>query len=171
MKFITKIDYFLAACECLLAVGLFLLLMGVLTLNILLRNLAGTSLPGTFEIAAALVLWLALVGGSLALRDRRHIKIEFLLRFLPAAWRRGADLGVNLFGLVVMGVLMVTAFFFTRNEIAIFGTAGWATVIFPIFFALAAFRFALQFHGALCARHPYRPEWPRLFTPKSPPVP
>jgi TRAP-type C4-dicarboxylate transport system permease small subunit len=170
MKFLTRLDRFLAACECLLAVGLFLALMGVLTLNILLRNLAGTSLPGTFEIAATLVLWLALVGGSLALRDRRHIKIEFLCRLLPSKGRRWADRAVSLFGLVVMGALWVTAVFFTQNEIAIFGRSGWKAVIFPSFFALAAFRFALQLLGA-SARYPYRPEWPALFKPKPPSAP
>lgn len=171
MKLVLRIDRILATGECLLAVALFLILMGVLTLNILLRNLAGASLPGTFEIAATLVLWLALVGGSLALRDRRHIKIEFLLRFLPVAWRDRASLAVALFGLVVMGVLLVAAVFFTSNEIAIFGRSGWLTVIFPLFFALVAFRFALQLYGALSHRHPYRPEWPPLFTPKTPPAP
>jgi TRAP-type C4-dicarboxylate transport system permease small subunit len=171
MKLLSRIDRFLSACECLLAIGLFVALMGVLTLNILLRNLAGTSLPGTFDIAASLVLWLALVGGSLALRDRRHIKIEFLCRLLHAKGRRWADRAVSLFGLVVMGALLVTAVFFTRNEIAIFGRSGWKAVIFPSFFALAAFRFALHLLGALSARHPYRPEWPTLFKPKPPSAP
>ena len=171
MKTILRIDRFLATCECLVAVALFTGLAGVLTLNILLRNLAHTSLPGTFEIAATLVLWLALVGGSLALRDRSHIKIEFLLRHLPSAWGRWAALAVSLFGLVVMGVLMVTALFFTHNEIAIFGRSGWTTLAFPLFFALATFRFVLQLVGALFPRHPYRPQWPSLFQPKSPPVP
>jgi C4-dicarboxylate transporter, DctQ subunit len=171
MNIIHRIDRFLAACECLLAVVLFTGLMGVLTLNILLRNLAHKALPNTFEIAATLVLWLALVGGSLALRDRRHIKIEFLLRYLPPAWERWTNLAVSLFGLMVMGILMVTALFFTHNEIAIFGRSGWTTVVFPLFFALAAFRFALQLGGALFPMRPYRPEWPALFHPKSPPAP
>jgi C4-dicarboxylate transporter, DctQ subunit len=171
MKLLNRIDSFLSTCECLLAVGLFLVLMGVLTLNILLRNLADTSLPGTFEIAAALVLWLALVGGSLALRDRRHIKIEFLRRLLPATGQRWAERVVSLFGLVVMGVLFIAAVFFTRNEIAIFGRSGWKAMIFPSFFALAAFRFALQLLGSLSARHAYRPQWPALFKPKPPSAP
>ena len=171
MKPILLIDRFLATCECALAVVLFTGLVGVLTLNILMRNLAHATLPNTFEIAATLVLWLALVGGSLALRDRRHIKIEFLLRFLPPTWQCWADLAVSLFGIVVMGVLMVTALFFTHNEVAIFGRSGWTTIVFPLFFALAAFRFALQLVGALFPRHPYRPEWPTLFHPKSPPAP
>ncbi|MEJ2640666.1 MAG: TRAP transporter small permease [Desulfosarcinaceae bacterium] len=167
MKLISRLDRILAACECLLTVGLFIVLMGVLTLNILLRNLIGTSLPGTFEIAAALVLWLALVGGSLALRDRRHIKIEFLRRLLPASGRRWADRAVSLFGVVVMGVMFVTAVSFTLNEIAIFGRSGWLAVIFPLFFALAVFRFGLQLLAAF-ARFPYRPEWPGVFKPKPP---
>jgi TRAP-type C4-dicarboxylate transport system permease small subunit len=171
MKLISRLDRFLAACECLLAVGLFIVLMGVLALNILLRNLAGTSLPGTIEIAATLVLWLALVGGSLALRDRRHIKIEFLCRLLPATGRRWAERAVALFGFAVMGALLVTAVFFIRNEIAIFGRSGWGAVIFPLFFALATFRFSLQLMGAISSRHPYRPEWPAVFKPKPPTVP
>jgi hypothetical protein len=70
-----------------------------------------------------------------------------------------------------MGGLLVASVFFTYNEIAIFGRSGWLTAIFPLFFALTAFRFALQFYGALSLRHSYRPEWPSLFTPKAPPAP
>lgn len=118
-----------------------------------------------------MVLWLALVGASLALRDGRHIKIEFLRRFLPVTWGRWADLAVSLFGLVVMGVLMVAALFFTQGEIAIFGVTGWTTAVIPIFFALATFRFFLHMSGALFTKRPYRPEWPALFQPKSPLAP
>lgn len=171
MNIIYRIDRFLALCECLAVVALSTALVLVLTLNILLRNLAHSSLPHTFEIAATLVLWLALVGGSLALRDGSHIKIEFLLRFLPETWRRWTGLAVSLFGLVVMGVLLVTALFFTHNEIAIFGRSGWTTVVFPLFFALGSFRFALQLGGSLSPGRPYRPQWPAFFQPKSPPAP
>jgi C4-dicarboxylate transporter, DctQ subunit len=168
MKVLSRLDRIIAAGECLLAIGLFLALMGILTLNILLRDLAGSSLPDTFDIAASLVLWLALVGGSLALRDRRHIKIEFLCRLLPVGGRRWAERAVALFGVAVMGTLLITAVFFTRNEIAIFGRIGWRAVIFPLFCALATFRFGLQFIGALSERHSYRPEWPAVFKPKPP---
>ncbi|MDJ0782207.1 MAG: TRAP transporter small permease subunit [Desulfosarcinaceae bacterium] len=169
MKSIQLVDRILAAGECVLAVCLFIALAGILTLNILLRNLAGTSLPGTFEMAANMVLWLALVGGSLALRDQRHIKIELIHRLLPETWQRRADQAVALFGLTVMATLLVTALFFVQNEIALFGRSGWVAVIFPLFFALAAFRFGLHLVGSRDPQHPYRPEWPLRFTPKSPP--
>jgi TRAP-type C4-dicarboxylate transport system permease small subunit len=46
--------------------------------------------------------------------------------------------------MVIMAVLGYGSLDFVTNEVAIFGTRGWLAVVFPIFFALAFFRFFTQ---------------------------
>jgi TRAP-type C4-dicarboxylate transport system permease small subunit len=56
-----------------------------------------------------------------------------------------------------MAVLFFAAVGFVENELAMFGPKGWAAVILPVFFALAAFRFLIQFLDQLVGtpdRHP-----------------
>jgi len=92
----------------------------------------------------ALVLWLALIGSTLALRENRHIRIELVLRFCPP--RLGALAGrvCGLFGMAIMAVLGYGSLEFVTNEVAIFGARGWLAVVFPGFFAIAFFRFFTQ---------------------------
>jgi TRAP-type C4-dicarboxylate transport system permease small subunit len=46
--------------------------------------------------------------------------------------------------MAVMGILGVASIAFVRNEIEIFGSSGYVTLIFPLFFCLATFRFFIQ---------------------------
>jgi TRAP-type C4-dicarboxylate transport system permease small subunit len=51
--------------------------------QILLRNLFHTSIPWGDNLLRIAVLWLGLIGAMIASRERRHIKIDILSRFLP----------------------------------------------------------------------------------------
>ena len=143
LRILSRIDNALARCEqalaCLLFFGLTLITFG----TIVARNLFGASSQRLLELAPAGVLWIALVGASLALRQGRHIRLELFLRFVPAQIRRWANAAVGLFGAAVMGVLLAASFGFVQNELAIFGPRGWISVVFPAFFAVAAFRYLL----------------------------
>ena len=87
------------------------------------------------------MLWLALFGASAALKQKRHIRLELILRHCPLPIRRVAVVIVNGFGAAVMGILLMSSVEFVRNEIAMFGAWGRLTVVFPIFFGLAAIRY------------------------------
>ena len=152
MKVLHRIDTLIGGLEYALAVLLMAGLIGVVAATVVLRNLLQIPSQTLLEVAPLLVLWLALVGASLALRRGRHIRFEVLMRFLPAAMRRLARVLVGLFGLLVMGLLLFTSFEFVRNEIDLFGLRGWGAVIFPIFFALTGFRFLLQSLEALFSK-------------------
>ena len=146
MKILVRIDAALAAVErfsvAVLFTGLVLMTFG----NIVLRNLFGISSQTMLEMAPAGVLWIALVGASLALRQGRHIRLEIVLRFVSGPVRTAARIATALFGAVVMGILFLASFSFVENEVAIFGSRGWIGVIFPFFFAVSSFRYLL---GAL----------------------
>jgi C4-dicarboxylate transporter DctQ subunit len=146
-----RIDALLAAGERILVVALFAALVSIIVFTIAGRNLFHYSRPELLELSPVFVLWLALAGGSLALRDGRHIRLEVLLRYAPPKGRRWAAGIVNAFGAVVMTVLFLASFSFVRNDVAIFGSRGWLSVIFPIFFSVCSFRFVLQMLEAVLA--------------------
>lgn len=141
MRFIKQIDDFLEKIEKVLAVFLFSGLALLITFNILSRNIIDYSFEKIFETAPVLVLWLALVGSSLALKKRRHIKLELLLRYCPAICRYYSNYAVSFFGMAVTGILFYSSLQFVSNEVQIFGNKGFFSVIFPMYFALSFFRY------------------------------
>jgi len=141
IRFIHRLDDILALIEKSAVVICFALLVSFVLFSILSRNFFHLPSHRIFESAPNLVLWMALLGASLALRQQRHIRLELVLRFCSVRFKRWANRGVNLFGALVMGALLLTSFEFVRNEIAMFGSWGRLAVIFPIFFGSTGFRY------------------------------
>lgn len=141
MNTLEKIDNALAIAERVLIVIAFSLLILLVSANIVLRNLFGISFQAVLEAAPALVMWLALLGATLAMKNDGHIKLELFLRYCPDRVRRGARRASSLFGLIVSGALGIASFSFVYNEIDMFGSWGYVAIIFPVFFAILTFRF------------------------------
>lgn len=146
-KWIAKIDDGLEKLERGLAIGLFSLLIGLICVNIFTRNILHWTSHRLIEFSPTVVLWLALVGATLALKHHRHIKIELLLRLFPRGGRRLAVGATSLFAMGICAVLAFAAVPFVRNEIVLFGPKGWPAICFPLFFATAFFRFSIRFLG------------------------
>ena len=144
MHWLTRIDAALELVERTLLVLLFSSLILLIGFNIFTRNILNYSFQIILEAAPGVVLWMALLGSTLALKQQKHIKLELLLRYLGRPFRSFARIFSGLIGLSIMGLLFVASIEFVINEIEIFGPAGWVSVVFPIFFLLAAFRYALQ---------------------------
>jgi len=144
MIILKKIDAWLAAIEKTIAVTLFFALVASIAINIVARNLFQVSFQYLLEMGPALVLWLALIGSTLALRENRHIRIELVLRFCPSHLAALAGRVCGLFGMAIMAVLGYGSLEFVTNEVAIFGARGWLAVVFPGFFIIAFFRFFTQ---------------------------
>ena len=141
IKTIQRLDDALALIEKSVIVLCFSLLVFFIVFSILSRNIFHLPSHKIFEESPNLVLWLALLGASLALKRQRHIRLELMLRYCNNRIRLWAAVAVNLFGALVMGILLVTSLEFVQNEIAMFGDWGRLSVIFPIFFSAAAFRY------------------------------
>ncbi|MBW1821857.1 MAG: TRAP transporter small permease subunit [Deltaproteobacteria bacterium] len=144
MWYINKFDEFLAVFEKSLVVAFLSALILIITFNVISRNLFQVSFQKILEISPSLVLWLALLGSSLALRNQRHIKLEILLRFCSDKFKTFAIIAVSAFGMTVMGILFWVSIEFVGNEILIFGKWGLIAIIFPIFFAISFFRYFIQ---------------------------
>lgn len=149
MQILTSIDRWLEKVERLIIVALFTLLTAFIAIAIFARNVLHTAAHGLLELSPVAVLWLALAGAGLALKYRRHIKIDLLQRYLPPRWQRLTISITSLFGMLVMAVLAYASIDFIINEINLFGARGWLSLCFPVFCLTACFRFFLQ----LIARH------------------
>jgi len=144
MLILKQVDAWLAAIEKAIAVTLFFALVASIAINIVARNLFQVSFQYLLEMGPALVLWLALIGSTLALRENRHIRIELVLRFCPPRLAVPAGRVCGLFGMAIMAILGYGSLEFVTNEVAIFGARGWLAVVFPLFFTIAFFRFFTQ---------------------------
>ena len=152
MRFIRKFDEFLTIFEKSLVVVFFSALILLITFNVISRNLFQISFQKILEISPSLVLWLALTGSSLALRNQRHIKLEMLLRFCSDKFKAFAIISGSVFGMTVMGILFWVSIEFVRNEIVIFGKWGFISIIFPMFFAISFFRYFMQLMNNMKAK-------------------
>lgn len=141
MKRIQRLEKTLALIEKGVILLCFWLLVILVLMTILSRNVLHLPSHQWFELGPRLVLWLALFGASAALRQKRHIRLELILRHCPENIRRWSSVIVNGFGAAVMGILLIGSLDFVRNEIAMFGEWGRLTIVFPIFFALASLRY------------------------------
>jgi TRAP-type C4-dicarboxylate transport system permease small subunit len=145
-----RIDAFLAKAEQALIVIVLTAMLLLALLQVLLRNIWDFGLPWVDIFLRHLVLWLGIMGASLATRMNRHIRIEALPRFLPARHRRRLERGVLLFAAAVSTLFGVTAVDLVRQEQAsgsmAFGSVPTWTLqlVLPIGFAIVAFRFGLQ---------------------------
>jgi C4-dicarboxylate transporter DctQ subunit len=144
MFILRKIDGGLAVAEKIIVVALFFALVASIAINIVARNIYQVSFQYLLEIGPSLVLWLALTGSTLALRENRHIRIELVLRYCPPRLTALAGRLCGVFGMVLMAILGYASLEFVTNEVAIFGAKGWLSVIFPVFFIIAFFRFFTQ---------------------------
>ena len=149
LKWVVILDNGLEKIERFMAAMLYLLLIGMISVTIIGRNLFHFSSHRLLELAPTVVLWLALVGATLALKHHRHIKIELLLRLLPKKTRQAAMVLTNLFAMIISALLAWAAVPFVLNEAALFGRWGWVAVCFPVFFGIAFLRFSLELFGLM----------------------
>ena len=149
LKILTKIDNALEFTEKAIVVALLAMLVLLIAFNIVIRNLFGVSFQQTLLLPPALVLWISLLGATLALKKGRHIKLDILLRYSGFKTRRTALVISALFGMTVMAMLCAVSLSFLKNEWAILGFRGSTALVYPVFFALASFRYLLGCLSAL----------------------
>lgn len=83
--------------------GLLILLVGVLTvcvfIQVLIRFVFKLPIPWTEEVSRVAFVYIIFIGATIAVREKTHINVDFLLVMLPegvARWVRG--IGVALVG-------------------------------------------------------------------------
>ena len=141
---LARIDDLIEKIERALLIAVFSTLILFMTYSIIERNVFGHSSQMVQEHMPTLVAWISLLGASLGLKQGKHIRMELSLRFLPQPIQRVMHRFGGAFAALIMGLGLYLCWNFMSNELKIFGSRGYLSLIFPIFFALATFRFMLQ---------------------------
>ncbi len=72
----------------------------LLFLQILFRFAINLPLAWTEEVSLYMLVWLCYFGGSLAVRKRRHLRMEIITHFMNDKWRKIFDIVSNVFFLL-----------------------------------------------------------------------
>lgn len=135
--------------ETLLVVFLFAM-VGLGAAQIFFRNVVSIGIVWIDPLQRHLVLWVALLGASVATHQDRHITIEVLPGRLPAAVRARIKGGLQLFSALVCLLLVYPAVDFILDdyragkELA-FGIPLWASqTVMPFMWLVLGIRFAAQ---------------------------
>ncbi|CAI2718224.1 TRAP transporter small permease [Nitrospina watsonii] len=150
MRTVRQFDDLLARLE---TTALILLLSVMVLLSfgqVVLRNLLGTGILWGDILLRQLVLWVGFLGASLAVRERKHIAIDFLPHFFNATWKKINRIAVDLVTAVISAFLAKAAW-----DFILFEKEGGSTLfldipvwlfqtILPFSFALIALRLILR---------------------------
>lgn len=147
------------------ALVLLLLVMIVLAVvQIVMRNLGDQSLVWADPFLRVSVLWIGLLGASIAARDNSHIAIDIATRYLGGAAARLAGVLVCLFTAAVCGLVGWHAVLFVRDEREGGAMAfaqvpvWWCEAIIPVVFLLVSVRYLVIAAGVATGRRTLRPE-------------
>ena len=117
-------------------------LIGLASLQILLRNGFDTGFVWADELIRILVLWLGVLGAVAASRADRHIRIDILARLLPARARLVVAVFMDLAVAALLALLTWHAGRFVRDALEFGDTvltglpAWWFQAILPVGFGL-----------------------------------
>jgi TRAP-type C4-dicarboxylate transport system permease small subunit len=97
-------------------VGAMLAAMATLVfLNVVMRYVFNNSIAWTEEISRYLMIWTTYLGAGLALREGRHVAIEFFQDLLPSPLRRAVRVFVATLMLVFMALLVYWGFVYAQE--------------------------------------------------------
>ncbi len=150
MKLLLRVDRAIAGLETTLVV----LLLGVMVLldftQVILRNFFSSGFAWADTFLRQMVLWVAFLGASLAVQERKHINIDVLTRFLPGRTTKYSRFVTDLFAAVVCLVFLRASMKFVGNEMAqgttlLLDIPTWYfQTIIPVGYALICFRFLIK---------------------------
>ena len=145
-----RLGSFYERMEEILLVSLVLLMVCLGFLQILFRNLISVGIVWIDPLVRHLVLWIALLGASLATRENRHIAIDLLSRRVSAARYSRIQGAVQLFSALVCLLLVHPALRFVQNDYVpgktlAFGIPLWfSQMIMPVMMLVIGVRFLRQ---------------------------
>lgn len=150
MRLIGQIESILGRIEA-LAVTVLLSLMILLSFSqVLLRNFFNDGILWADIFVRQLVLWVGFLGASLAVRESKHISLDFLPNFLPQSWGKFIQFIVNLTTGIISAFLAWAAWRFVQFEMEGQATLfldipAWVfQIILPYSFVVISARFLLK---------------------------
>lgn len=116
MRVVRQIDFFLGRIETVLVVFLLSLMILFSFGQVILRNFFHHGILWADIFIRQLVLWVGFLGASLAVRESKHISIDFLPHFLPTSWGKPLQATIDLAAGVISGFLAWAAWRFVHFE-------------------------------------------------------
>lgn len=144
-KFIMKIEV--------VAIIFILLMMCFLSFGqVIMRNIFSSGFVWGDVIVRIGVLWVAILGASIATTEKGHIHIDLFTRVLPEPYDEYLDASLSLFAAAICGYFLYVAIDYVsiRKEVGSImehlNTPEWIfAAIFPIGFFMMALKFVLRF--------------------------
>lgn len=133
-----------------LLVALLAAMIGLAALQILLRNLFDSGFVWIDPLLRVLVLWLGLLGATVATRNNRHISIDLLTRYIGGNLQYLLRVAVEQISAWTCLVIAAHGFNWVRLDlvdglVAFAGIPAWMLeVIVPLSFALIGLRYLLM---------------------------
>jgi C4-dicarboxylate transporter DctQ subunit len=150
MRAIKQLDEWLAKVESGFLVFLLFLMVLLAFGQVVLRNFFHSGLLWTDIFLRQLVLWVGFLGASLAVRERRHISIDVLPQFIPAAYKPYVQILVNFSAGLISAFLTAASWKFVQLEmefptILFLDLPAWIfQTILPISLAVISLRYFLR---------------------------
>lgn len=147
LRLVNKLITFFEKIEEGCLISLFSCLLLIAFLQIILRDLFATGISYADPLLRHLVLWIGLLGATLATRQDRHIHIDILPRIVPEKRKALLQIATNLFSTIICLFLTYAAIKFIRDEYQAATTLFlqipiWILeVILPMAFAIMTLRF------------------------------
>jgi C4-dicarboxylate transporter DctQ subunit len=129
---------------------LFAIMVGLAFLQIVLRIFLDTGILWGNPLLRHLVLWVGLLGATMATKEGKHINIDVISRLLPDREKVAIQTLTDLFSTFICILLVAASLKFIKGEFqaVFFGFLEvpiWIVgVIFPVAFGLIALRFAMR---------------------------
>ncbi len=143
LSFFGKIKSMIQVVEDGLLVLMVLVMIVFAVAQILLRNFFDSGIIWGDSFVRVLVLWVGLFGAMVATRQKNHIQIDIVSRYVSDAKKRVIALYVDLFSALVSFFISWFGFFFVKDEFS-YGELAFAKV--PVWFceSLIVFAFAVM---------------------------
>ncbi len=145
---VLRLERWLDHVETAVAVGGLGMMLVLALVQSLMRNLLDSGMPMVDVVLRHLVLLVSFSGAVMAIRDRRHIKIDAALIWVPGSWRRSVGILCNLFATGVCGIFAWAALRFWWEEWQTAPEAErWVAamaLVFPVSFGLMAVHFLVR---------------------------
>ena len=116
MRILRQFDHYLAKCESWILIFLLTLMVFLSFGQVVLRNIFDFGLLWADTFLRQLVLWVGFLGASLAVREKRHISIDFIPNFLPEHWRKPLRVIVDFSTGMISLFLLIAAWNFLQYE-------------------------------------------------------
>lgn len=148
MRYLTAFSNGLARIEAIALAICLITMLSVAFFQVIMRNIYGIGYVWADILVRVLVLWVGLLGATVATHEGRHLTIEVVTKFLPAQVTRALRVFVNCFALTVCLFLTNAAVKYIKLQQAtstgqgLLGMPEWVSeAIVPIAFILISFHF------------------------------